>query len=177
MRIAIVSDTHGLLDERIARLLGGVDLALHAGDVGDAGVLDLLAERCAQVVAVRGNNDVPEKWPTVQHSRLSGLPEQVCVQVPGGTIALVHGHRAGPPRRRHERLRKQFPHARLVVYGHSHRACMDRSARPWVLNPGVAGRARTYGGPSLVLLSAEASGWRLRTRRFEPAGPPGTGRS
>ena len=55
-----------------------------------------------------------------------------------------------------------------MVYGHSHRLCIDRSAQPWVANPGAAGRARTFGGPSLLLLVAQRGTWSLREQRYPP---------
>jgi hypothetical protein len=42
----------------------------------------------------------------------------------------------------------------------------DRSAVPWVLNPGAAGRARTFGGPSCLVLTASSMSWRLKIFRF-----------
>ena len=70
-------------------------------------------------------------------------------------------------KRRHGWLRERYPDARVVVYGHTHRRSIDRSARPWIVNPGAAGRNRTFGGPSLVVIDVDGSRWRLRTVRFE----------
>ena len=55
-KIGLISDTHGLLREEALRALQGSDLILHAGDVGDPGILESL-RRIAPVVAVRGNVD------------------------------------------------------------------------------------------------------------------------
>ncbi len=167
MRIAIVSDTHGAVDERVLDAVRGCDAALHAGDVGGARVLDALAQATGTLLAVRGNNDVARKWPGADTAALEALPEEAHLPAPGGTIAVTHGHRALPARDRHRKLRERFPGARLVVYGHSHRLCIDRDAEPWVANPGAAGRARTFGGPSLLVLEAGPRGWTLMPRRFE----------
>lgn len=163
MRVLIVSDTHGLIDARIAALARGCDAVVHGGDVGDAHVLDALA---GNVVAVRGNNDVAAKWPARQHALLAGLPEQAEIDLPGGRLVVVHGDR-WPARGRHAALRQTFATARAVVYGHSHQLAVDDEALPWVLNPGAAGRARTYGGPSCLLLQATPQAWRVVAQRYE----------
>jgi putative phosphoesterase len=169
IRIALVSDTHGELDPRIGELVRGCDLALHGGDIGNAGVLTRLRPRAGQVHAVRGNNDVTSKWPEAEQTVLAGLPEQVVLALPGGQLVLIHGHQ-GSASGRHERLRRQFPNARAIVYGHSHRLVADQTAIPWLLNPGAAGRTRTYGGPSCMVLTARDGHWALATHRFPLAG-------
>lgn len=166
VRVAIVSDTHGFLDPRIADAVTGHDCVVHAGDVGTASVLQALEPRMGVVLAVRGNNDVAAKWPEQDRGLLAGLPELAWLELPGGAIAVVHGDRAGRPAVRHQRLRSEFPGARVVVFGHSHRRCVDKSARPWVVNPGAAGRARAHGGPGYLSLTASAARWSIRTRTF-----------
>ncbi|MGF1643394.1 MAG: metallophosphoesterase family protein [Thiotrichales bacterium] len=165
MRALILSDTHGQLDPRIAEIASSCDWVLHAGDIGNAAVLRTLRPRL-QVLAVRGNNDLPRKWPAADHAELERIPWCASCELAGGRIVLVHGHRALPAVQRHERLRRQHPDARAIVYGHSHRLALDTSALPWVLNPGAAGRERTFGGPSCILLTAAPSGWTLEVRRF-----------
>src|SRR5690606_38493775 len=108
--------------------------------------------------AVRGNNDVPGKWPP-PHVRLHALPIEQRLELPGGELVVVHGDDVLPASRRHERLRERYPEARMVVYGHSHRLVIDRDARPWIVNPGAAGKARTYGGASACVLVASARRW------------------
>lgn len=168
VRVAIVSDTHGFLDPRIAAAVADHDCAVHAGDVGGASVLGALEPRRGVVLAVRGNNDVAAKWPEPDRGLLDTLPGVAWLELPGGALAVVHGDRAGRPAVRHQRLRGRFPEARIVVFGHSHRRCVDKSARPWLVNPGAAGRARAYGGPGFLSLTASASAWRIRTRTFDP---------
>lgn len=165
MKIVILSDTHGVLDPRIEAEVLSCDLAVHAGDIGSAAVLRCLRPR-GDLVAVRGNNDTEDKWPAQDHARLRALPAEGELALPGGVLRVVHGDAFGPPARRHARLRAAYPQARLIVYGHSHRLVVDRESRPWVLNPGAAGRARTYGGPSCVLLTIVDGRWRLQVRRF-----------
>jgi putative phosphoesterase len=166
IRVAIVSDTHGALDPRVAEAVAGCDVAVHGGDVGAAAVLQGLRPRCGRVLAVLGNNDLPTKWPPADAAALASLPEEAELALPGGRLVVVHGHRVLPAARRHARLRRRYPDARAVVYGHSHRLVCDTEASPWILNPGAAGRARTHGGPSCIVLTASESGWQVAAQRF-----------
>ena len=140
---------------------------MHAGDIGSVAVLDALAQSGRRVTAVRGNNDVASKWDSNEHRRLEELPWEAALLLPGGCLAVVHGHQIESVQLRHAWLRERYPDARVVVYGHTHRRCMDRSARPWIVNPGAAGRNRTFGGPSLVVMDVDGDRWRLRTVRFD----------
>jgi putative phosphoesterase len=168
MRVLILSDTHGQLDVRIGALAQDCDVVMHAGDVGSSNVLDALRAGGASVVAVRGNNDVPSKWPRGERRELDALEDEARIDLPGGTLIAVHGDRYTPATR-HARLRRAYPDARAVVYGHSHRLIVDDAATPWILNPGAAGRARTYGGPSCLVLEARPRTWRVETHRFVSA--------
>ena len=166
-RVALVSDTHGHIDPRIARAVERCRVAVHAGDIGSVAVLDTLAQSGRRVTAVRGNNDVASKWDANEHRRLEELAWEADLLLPGGRLAVVHGHQIESVQRRHGWLRERYPDARVVVYGHTHRRCMDRSARPWIVNPGAAGRSRTFGGPSLVVMDVDGARWRLRTVCFD----------
>ncbi|HEY7270876.1 MAG TPA: metallophosphoesterase family protein, partial [Dehalococcoidia bacterium] len=81
MLIGVVSDTHGYYDARLGPALAGVELILHAGDVGSLEVLARLGEM-APVVAVRGNND--DKVGGL------GLPLTQDIEAGGAPIHLVH---------------------------------------------------------------------------------------
>ena len=167
VRVAILADTHGHLDGRVEALVADCDLAVHGGDIGCLGVLQRLCPRQGWVIAVTGNNDLPSKWPPEQRHLLDNLPEQKDLELPGGTLAIIHGHQIAA-RNRHERLRRRFPSSPCIVYGHSHRLGADLDREPWVLNPGAAGRARTFGGPSCIVLDAAENHWELRIERFGP---------
>ena len=170
-RVALVSDTHGDLEPRIVETVKKCRLVVHAGDIGNCAVLNTLGEADRCVAAVRGNNDVASKWDPEEHRRLEDLPWEATLSMPGGKLAVTHGHQVMGVERRHGWLRERYPDARVVVYGHTHWRCIDRSARPWIVNPGVAGRSRTFGGPSFVVLHVDGSRWRLRTVHFEHATP------
>lgn len=166
--VCILSDTHGVLDPRVAALAASCDLVVHGGDVGNAAVLAALGGDNGRLVAVRGNNDVARKWPAADTETLAALPARAELALPGGRLAVEHGHRVNPASRRHAALRQRHPQARAVVYGHSHRLVCDLDAEPWILNPGAAGRSRTFGGPSCLLLRAGLRVWQVEPRRFSP---------
>jgi len=115
MKLALISDTHlprgqrGLPAAVISRLKAA-DLIVHAGDFSRLSVLREL-EAYGQVVAVHGNVDDAELW------RL--LPSSTEIELEAGVrLAVIHD--AGPATGRLKRLRRRFPHAHAVVFGHSH---------------------------------------------------------
>ena len=131
MKVAVLSDTHSPrfwkgCPPAVARHLAGADLILHTGDVCTAEVLDELATY-APVGAVLGNNDGPDvaAW---------GAPETLELELDGLAVAMVHN--SGPADGRVPRMRRRFPGADVVVFGHSH-IPMDRSEDGLrIFNPG-----------------------------------------
>ena len=166
--VGLVSDTHGSIDPRVLDALGACDQIVHAGDVGDASVLRQLNEAVPALHAVRGNNDPPGNGSGDGMNILEHLPLELRLALPGGELVVVHGDRVNPAARRHQRLRVRYPRARALVYGHSHRLVVDQAEQPWILNPGAAGRARTYGGPSCLRLIIDGPRWQVQTLRFPP---------
>lgn len=166
LTVLLLGDTHGHLDERIAGLARGCDYAVHTGDVCCHAVLQAL-QPLKRTLVVRGNNDDKRHWPAQDYDVLASLREQEMLALPGGDLAVIHGHQ-WPAKNRVARMRAKFSNAKAVVFGHSHRLLIDTGARPWVLNPGAAGRTRTYGGPSCLLLTIDTSGqnWSLQAQRF-----------
>lgn len=110
----------------MARQLEGSDLILHAGDVCLAATLDEIA-RFAPLHAVRGNNDGPDvaAW---------GAPERLELELDGLRVAMVHD--SGAARGRGPRLRRMFPEAALVVFGHSHIPWDEKYDGQRAFNPG-----------------------------------------
>lgn len=171
VRVALLADTHGYVDPRVLGEALACDHVVHAGDVGGAAVLEALSRSGGGLTVVRGNNDLPGRWGDAGQGRLETLPLEARLELPGGALVVVHGHRSGPPGARHERLRRDHAGSRAVVYGHSHRLVVDLEGTPWVLNPGAAGRARTHGGPSYIRLIATRAHWEVEPRRFPPLPP------
>ncbi|MBO0703304.1 MAG: YfcE family phosphodiesterase [Candidatus Dormibacteraeota bacterium] len=169
LRLGVVADTHcpeflDRLPPSLPRALQGVDLILHAGDVGGEGGGETLREleRIAPVVAVRGDHDAGlEALPTMREFLVSGCriglvhgnhghlyeePLTFLATITLGLVAPLPGHAGW--------LRAQFPNADLVVSGHTHRPMFDASARPVLFNPGAvylvdkaAARLRLEQGP------------------------------
>ncbi|MEQ8496532.1 MAG: metallophosphoesterase family protein, partial [Gammaproteobacteria bacterium] len=81
-------------------------------------------------------------------------------------LVVVHGHQWPRAGTRHAKLRARWPAARAIVYGHSHRRIVDNDHAPWVLNPGAAGRARTYGGASWLGLAVDRDCWQVAEGEF-----------
>ena len=164
-KVLIVSDTHGQIDENIAQMSQQVDFVLHCGDIGDAHVLSALQPR-RRVHVITGNNDTPARAPSQDISLLATLSETVILDLPGGSLLAVHGHRQVPASKRHQLLRRLYPDVRCITYGHSHRLLIDNDDTPQVVNPGAAGRDRTHGGPSCLLLDASVERWYFSRHRF-----------
>lgn len=147
-RVGVVADTHcpefiDRLPDRVFTVLRGVQLILHAGDITGTEALEQLAQ-IAPVEAVRGDHD----------RDLDALPRSREVMVEGRKIVVIHGDRshwieepstflwtislgyfrphAGLPRA----LRRRFPDADVIIYGHTHHADMRRVGGALLFNPG-----------------------------------------
>jgi len=167
-RIAIMSDTHGVISQDILNSIRSCDQIIHAGDICGAHVLEQLQQICSNITAVTGNNDAAGLWPPNEAAIVNGLPAIAEIELPGGTIAIEHGHKHGMHQPDHSSLRASHPRARVIVYGHTHTMLVDDNASPWVINPGAAGATRTRGGPSCLILTASADKeWNIEMIRFE----------
>jgi len=127
--VGLISDTHGLLRPDVHTALVGVDVILHAGDVGGDEILDELA-LIAPVHAVSGNTDPPG------HPRLAAA---IVIEIGGVRIHVSHGHETGAPTP--AKLIARYD-ADVIVYGHTHRQLVVRAGDRWVVNPGAAGPRR-----------------------------------
>ena len=139
-RIGLVSDTHGMFRPQLFQALEGVELILHAGDVGADEILARL-ETIAPVQAVYGNTDAPGR-------RL--LRESIDITVDGVRIHVSHGHEVGSPNP--ERLATKYD-ADVIVYGHTHRQLVARVGDRLIVNPGAAGARRFNLEPSAAVLT------------------------
>jgi putative phosphoesterase len=137
--IGLISDTHGMVRAGVHQAFAGVELILHAGDVGGDEVLDEL-ELIAPVIAVYGNTD------EINNPRLSSAIERV---IGGLTVHVSHGHEVGSPTP--SRLLERYP-ADVIVYGHTHQQLVTRADARLVVNPGAAGARRFKLSPAVGLL-------------------------
>jgi hypothetical protein len=163
--VLLLADTHlgpGQADrllERIADQLAATDVVLHAGDVVDAAVLDALGA-LRPVHAVLGNND---------HGL--DLPERLELDVAGCAVAMVHD--SGAAAGRSARLRRWFPTADVVVFGHSHLPWHEVDERDGHVqhhvNPGSAMLRRR--APTCSVAHLLLDGGRVLDVRHLPVGP------
>ena len=143
--VGLISDTHGLVRADVHRALAGVELILHAGDVGGDEVLDEL-QLIAPVAAVHGNTDVPDD------PRLVAAIERI---IGGVRIHVSHGHELGSPTP--QSLLERYA-ADVIVYGHTHRALVTHADGRLVVNPGAAGPRRFNLRPSVARLTIADGG-------------------
>jgi uncharacterized protein len=150
VHVVVLSDTHAPrfwkgCPPAVARYLKDADLILHAGDVCTADVLEELSE-FAPVSAVQGNNDGDDvaRW---------GAPETLELDLEGLRVAMVHD--SGPRAGRASRLRRRFPDAELVVFGHSHIPMDLTEVGLRIFNPGSPTDKRRQPSGTLGLLDIE----------------------
>ena len=132
MRIAVISDTHfpqrgPALPPLCDQCLASADLIVHAGDLCDLRTLGSIRDVGPPVIAVHGNVD--------DANVRAQLPRETEFEVGGRRIAVVHD--AGAAAGRLSRLRRQFPAAGVVIFGHSHVPLIEQGADGFlILNPG-----------------------------------------
>jgi putative phosphoesterase len=129
--IAVIADTHlprgrRRLPEACVERIRNADLLLHAGDIATPDVLGEIEAIGPPVHAVYGNVDTPELR--------EQLPEALTVDAEGARIAMVHD--AGPSKGRLQRMRRRFPEADALVFGHSHIPLHEEAGGFQIFNPG-----------------------------------------
>ena len=150
VRALVLADTHvggfgnRQVPAQVWAAMRDADVVLHAGDVVDAATLDALAST-KRLHAVLGNND---------HGLRAVLPERLELELGGTAIAIVHdsGTKAG----RANRMRKWFPDARVVIFGHSHMPCNEWIDGQLLFNPGSSTWKRTAPTHTYGLLELSA---------------------
>ena len=145
MRLAILSDTHGLLRPEVAELLKSADAILHGGDINRQSIVDQLRQY-APLYVVRGNND--KEWAET-------IPHDLTVTLGGVTFCVVHNRKEVPA---------DLSGVDAVVFGHSHKyAEEERDGRLW-LNPGSCGPRRFH--QEITMMMAEAADGRIRVEKI-----------
>jgi uncharacterized protein len=140
--LGLVSDTHGLIRPEVFKALKGVELILHAGDVGGQSVIDELSA-IAPVRAVYGNTDAPGE---------PGLKARLKLDIEGVSIHVSHGHEIGSPTA--DRLLARYTED-VIVFGHTHKPLIERSGSRLVVNPGAAGPRRFNLKPSVARMTVQ----------------------
>lgn len=166
MLIAVISDTHmprgprRLPEDCLARM-AAADLILHAGDVMSATTLAELELIGPPLLAVQGNVD--------DEDLRRELPAERTVEVGGARIGMVHD--AGPAKGRLERMRRRFPDADAVIFGHSHIPLLQRKDGFQLFNPGSPTERRR--SPRHTMGEARVQGGRVTFESIELSATPG----
>ena len=144
MKIAILSDTHGLLRPQVLEQLEGVDAILHGGDINKQSIVDQL-ERYAPLYIVRGNND--KEW-------AEKIPHDRTVTLGGVTFYMVHNKKE---------CSEDLTGIDVVVFGHSHKYVQEEHDGILWLNPGSCGPRRFH--QEITMMTAEISGGKIRVEK------------
>jgi putative phosphoesterase len=149
--IAILADTHmpkgaRRLPPRCVELVSAAAAVIHAGDFFAPAALEELKDLCPRVHAVHGNVDEP----ALQRA----LPLTLELELGDRSLAVIHD--AGPARGRLARLRRRFPGADAVVFGHSHLPLHEEEDGFQIFNPGSPTERRRAPRPSMGLLETGA---------------------
>ncbi|UCF63068.1 MAG: metallophosphoesterase family protein [bacterium] len=141
MEIGILSDTHNRLPEDIKTHFSGVDLILHAGDIGDSPILQKL-KHIAPTQAVYGNTDI--------YKLSSVLPARISLNIENLQIYMQHniGNIHNFWGKLRNRLDNSFPD--IVVFGHTHRPVFEKVEDTLFINPGSVSQPRG-GYPASIL--------------------------
>ena len=148
-RIAVLSDTHGLLRPEVLSAISGCDAIIHGGDINKPEIIDRLKE-IAPVYVVRGNND--KAW--AEH-----IPATLTFQIEGCRFFLVHNKKEVP---------KDLTGIDAVIFGHSHRY-FERiiDGRLW-LNPGSCGKRRFDQEITLAILTVDSKASSVQKITIQP---------
>lgn len=136
MKIAILSDTHGLLRPQVKEYLKSADVIFHGGDINKQSIVDEL-KQYAPLYIVRGNND--KEW-------AEAIPHDCTVTLEGVTFYMVHNKKEVPA---------DLTGVDVVIFGHSHKYGEEqKDGRLW-LNPGSCGPRRFHQEITMMMASVE----------------------
>ena len=144
MKLAILSDTHGLLRPEVAELLKTADAILHGGDINKPGIVEQL-EQYAPLYVVRGNND--KEW-------AEQIPHDLTITLGGVTFYMVHNKKEVPA---------DLTGIDAVVFGHSHKYLLEERDGVLWLNPGSCGPRRFH--QEITMMMAELSGGAIQVEK------------
>ena len=144
MKLAILSDTHGLLRPQVVERLKTADAILHGGDINRQDIVDQL-EQYAPLYVVRGNND--KQW-------AEAIPHHLSVTLDGVTFYMVHNKKEVPA---------DLSGVDVVVFGHSHKYVQEEKDGVLWLNPGSCGPRRFH--QEITMMIAEVSGGTIQVEK------------
>lgn len=146
MKVAILSDTHGLLRPQVVERLKSADVILHGGDINKPSIVDQLRQY-APLYVVRGNND--KEW-------AEEIPHHLTVTLDGVTFYLVHNKKEVP---------SDLTGVDVVVFGHSHKYVQEEKAGLLWLNPGSCGPRRFH--QEITMMMAVVEHGTIRAERID----------
>ena len=136
MKVAILSDTHGLLRPEVKELLKTADAILHGGDINKPSIVEEL-QQYAPLYVVRGNND--KEW-------AGAIPHALTVKLDGVTFYMVHNKKDIPA---------DLTGVDVVVFGHSHKYLQEEKEGRLCLNPGSCGPRRFHQEITMMMADVE----------------------
>ena len=145
MKLAILSDTHGLLRPEVAAHLKTADAILHGGDINRPAIVDQLWQY-APLYVVRGNND--KEW-------AEDIPHDLTVTLDGVTFYMVHNKKEVPA---------DLSGVDVVVFGHSHKYVQEEKNGILWLNPGSCGPRRFH--QEITMMTAELADGKVRVEKI-----------
>ena len=145
MRLAILSDTHGLLRPEVEEYVSRADAILHGGDINTQAIVDSLREY-APLYIVRGNND--KEW-------AEDIPHDLTVTLEGITFFMVHNKKEVPA---------DLSGVDVVVFGHSHKYVQEEKDGLLWLNPGSCGPRRFH--QEITMMMAEVENGTLQVEKI-----------
>ena len=145
MKLAILSDTHGLLRPQVLEHLKNADAILHGGDINKQSVVDELRQY-APLYVVRGNND--KEW-------AEEIPHDLTIALGGVTFYMVHNKKELPAK---------LDGVDVVVFGHSHKYVQEEKDGLLWLNPGSCGPRRFH--QEITMMMAEVGEGKIRVEKL-----------
>ena len=145
MKLAILSDTHGLLRPEVVEHLKNADAILHGGDINKQAIVDELRQY-APLYIVRGNND----WGWAED-----IPHDLTVTLDGVTFCMVHNRKELP---------LNLAGVDVVVFGHSHKYVEEEKEGILWLNPGSCGPRRFH--QEITMMMAELTDGKIHVEKI-----------
>ena len=145
MKLAILSDTHGLLRPEVVEQLKTADAILHGGDINKQNIVDQLRQY-APLYVVRGNND--KEW-------AEDIPHDLTITLDGVTFYMVHNKKELPA---------TLNGVDVVVFGHSHKYMQEKKDGILWLNPGSCGPRRFH--QEITMMMAELADGEIRVEKI-----------
>lgn len=146
MKLAILSDTHGLLRPEVVEQLKTADAILHGGDINKQAIVDQLGE-FAPLYVVRGNND--KEW-------AEEIPHHLQFTLKGVTFYMVHNKKEIPA---------NLTGVEVVVFGHSHKYVQETKDGMLWLNPGSCGPRRFH--QEITMMIAQVEKGQIRVEKIQ----------